>query len=71
MAQFGRDWKRVAEYVGRGVTNDQCFSRWKRHVNPEVAALKGKGAWTEEEVRRCVLHSFNDIWNSGISVDKF
>ena len=48
---YGRDWTKCAAHVGRGVTNRQCCMRYTRHVDPEVAAMKGKGPWTEEEVQ--------------------
>jgi hypothetical protein len=52
VAQFGRDWVKVAAFVENGVTNDQCFQRWKRHLKPDVAALKAakKTPWTAAEV---------------------
>jgi hypothetical protein len=54
-----KDWIAVAAMVGHGVTNEQCSTRWRKHISPEAVARKqAKGIvsqsaaipWTEEEV---------------------
>jgi hypothetical protein len=53
---FGRDWIRVSEYVGGGITANQCCMHWDNVVDPQVAALKPKfkGPWTPDEVCMCM-----------------
>jgi Myb-like DNA-binding domain len=51
VGQLGRKWVKVAEFMGGGVTRDMCFDRWRRHVDPRVAAKKKpKGPWNPEKV---------------------
>jgi hypothetical protein len=55
-----KDWIAVAAMVGHGVTNEQCSSRWRKHISPEAVAKRQDyfvskqsltpNAWTEEEV---------------------
>jgi hypothetical protein len=47
--QYGNSWKKVAEYVGEGVTNIQCQKRWTRNANPEMQG-RSEDPWTEAEV---------------------
>ena len=44
------DWIKVAEQVGHGVNNKQCYKRWFSYVDPALAECK-HGAWTKEEVK--------------------
>nr|XP_043630469.1 transcription factor MYB3R-3-like [Erigeron canadensis] len=39
-----KNWKRIAESIP-GRTTRQCFSRWKKVLNPDII----KGIWTKEE----------------------
>ena len=39
----------VAEYVGVGVSNDQCGQRWLKYLDPRLAQCK-HGEWTDDEV---------------------
>jgi hypothetical protein len=42
------NWNAIAAFVG-GVSNDQCWQRWKRHVNPKLRRSMLTTPWTKEE----------------------
>ncbi|KAJ1441053.1 hypothetical protein B484DRAFT_390935, partial [Ochromonadaceae sp. CCMP2298] len=46
--KFGRNWVRVAAYVGGGVASKQCNMRYTRNVDPALQELNN-GPWTDEE----------------------
>ena len=46
----GNVWAKVAEYVGGGVTFNQCEGRWNRQLKPLQQGLKKGEDWTEAEV---------------------
>ena len=44
-----QSWARVAEFVGDGLTADQCQSRWNSYLGPLQRGLK-RGNWQPDEV---------------------
>ena len=42
------NWGAIAKDIG-GVTNDQCWQRWKRHVNPQLRQNMKTTPWTKNE----------------------
>jgi len=44
MANEGKNWKKIAEYL-KNRTHTQCLHRWQKVLNPGLV----KGAWTQEE----------------------
>ena len=47
---FGsKDWKKVAEVIGIGLSNDQCQMRWSKHVKPRLEGLP-TSKWSSDEV---------------------
>jgi hypothetical protein len=47
----GKQWPLVAEYVGCGVTRQQCMARWTRFLRPDVVELRAqKRPWTQADV---------------------
>jgi hypothetical protein len=58
VGKIGKKWVKVAEFMGGGVTRDMCFDRWRRHVDPSVAAKKRrKGPWNDEKVCMYILQT--------------
>lgn len=47
----GNAWKKVAEFVGHGVTNVQCQKRWTRTCDPEMQN-RLNAPWTDEEIAK-------------------
>ena len=43
------NWEEVADYVGEGISADQCNKRWVRNIRPENQ-LYQQGPWDEKEV---------------------
>ena len=43
-------WVKIAEYVGRGVNNQQCKQRWANVLDPQLQLKYKTGPWLEEEV---------------------
>jgi aspartate aminotransferase-like enzyme len=50
VGKFGRRWKKVAEFMGSGLTGPMCYERWKSQLDPEVVAKKKPRLWTAEMV---------------------
>jgi hypothetical protein len=49
---YGREWLKVAEHVGGGATNMQCYQRWTKYIDPALSNALGKGPWSAKEVSR-------------------
>ena len=43
--RLGRDWRKVAQFVGSGRTKGQCVQRCNRVLNPDIS----RELWTKEE----------------------
>ena len=55
VGKFGRRWKKVAEFMGSGLTGPMCCERWKSQLDPVAVAKKKPKLWTAEMVCPYVL----------------
>ena len=37
---FPRNWESIAEYVGRGLSNTQCYNRYRNMLKPVIEKSK-------------------------------
>lgn len=47
-------WKLIADYVGDGITKEQCMKRWC-YCDPNKNQYKYSGEWSEKEVMIIII----------------
>ena len=66
MAQHKADgWARVAEFMGDGLSAQQCQHRWSNHLGPLQRGLKS-GNWQPDEVTLLLLYPIQ-TYHSAVS----